>query len=395
MTAAHLAAGERLRAVTTRIDAPGELLDHLGAGGFAWFGEGVSFVTAGVAATVGTTDAARALQAIRHDAPGIAPLAARPLAVGALPFAGSGSLTIPSLVVGATGDGYAWATRIGAAPTAPAPAPVPVAPSRFDVRGVADRAAWAAAVEYVLARIASGDVEKVVLSREVRIDADRAFDLGALLAHLRRAQPGCFVFADGGFVGATPELLVRRRGRDVSCRPMAGTLPRRGRDDPRAALRSSGKDAHEHTVVIDAVTHELDRWCGGLSVSEPEAVAFADVVHLVTHVDARVTDPTISALDLACALHPTPAVAGTPRDRALALIEQLEPTPRGNYAGPVGWVNADGDGEFAVALRCAQVDGSVARLHAGAGIVAGSIAGAEWDETGAKFDPMLRALVRP
>ncbi|MCU1427119.1 MAG: isochorismate synthase, partial [Actinomycetia bacterium] len=205
-----------------------------------------------------------------------------------------------------------------------------------------------------------------------------------------------FVFADRGFVGATPELLVRRAGERVTCRPMAGTMPRGSNNqDVVARLVGSRKDGHEHAVVVDAVTSALARWCDDIRATGPEPAGLADVVHLATHVSARVVDSSTSALDLACALHPTPAVAGTPRDRAVELIERLEPTGRGKYAGPVGWVNAGGDGEFAVALRCAQIDGRDARLHAGAGIVAGSDPVAEWDETAAKFEPMLRALVRP
>jgi isochorismate synthase len=123
-------------------------------------------------------------------------------------------------------------------------------------------------------------------------------------------------------------------------------------------------------------------------------VALADLTHLATTITARITDPDTSAVDLALALHPTPAVAGTPRATALATIARLEPTPRDCYAGPCGWVDARGDGEFVVALRGAQTNGSRARLHVGAGIVAGSRADAEWSETQAKLEPMLRALVR-
>jgi isochorismate synthase len=251
-------------------------------------------------------------------------------------------------------------------------------------------------VTAALREIHTGALDKVVLAREVHITADAPFDLAGVLALLRAEQPGCFVYADRGFAGATPELLVRRRGAEVTCRPMAGTVPR-GADAAATAARlaASRKDGHEHAVVIAAVREELTRWCSDVRITGPATATFADLTHLVTHVAARVRDSETSALTLATALHPTPAVAGTPRPRALELIEQLEPTRRGKYAGPVGWVNANGDGEFAVALRCAAIDGNVARLHAGAGIVAGSEPDAEWDETSVKLEPMLRALVRP
>jgi isochorismate synthase EntC len=124
-------------------------------------------------------------------------------------------------------------------------------------------------------------------------------------------------------------------------------------------------------------------------------VSLTDLAHLATLITARLRDVDTSAVDLALALHPTPAVAGTPRAAALATISRLEPTPRDRDAGPCGWIDAEGDGEFVVALRGAQLDGDRARLHAGAGIVAGSRAEAEWAETQVKLEPMLRALVRP
>jgi isochorismate synthase len=199
------------------------------------------------------------------------------------------------------------------------------------------------------------------------------------------------VFADDGLVGATPELLVRRSGANVTCRPMAGTV---ARDADAAALRSN-KNSREHDYVASTVAAELERWCTDVVAADPAPASFADVTHLVTDVRGVVREEETSALDIARALHPTPAVAGTPRGAALHMIERLEPTERGNYAGPVGWVGAHGDGEFAVALRCAQIDDRHARLHAGAGIVAGSDPAAEWEETSVKFEPMLRALVRP
>jgi isochorismate synthase len=161
------------------------------------------------------------------------------------------------------------------------------------------------------------------------------------------------------------------------------------------ALVRSEKDAREHQPVVDAVLEALAPTCAGVVAHGPSPIALADLTHLATTITARVRDLDTSALDLALALHPTPAVAGTPRATALAAIARLEPTPRDLYAGPCGWVDASGDGEFVVALRGAQIDGTRARLHAGAGIVAGSHPDAEWAETQVKLEPMLRALVRP
>jgi len=197
------------------------------------------------------------------------------------------------------------------------------------------------------------------------------------------------VYADGGFVGASPELLVRRTGDDVTARPMAGTGARA--DD----LVRSEKDGREHRLVVDAVREALAALCDAPDVHETASVSLTDLAHLATTITARVADRETSAVDLALALHPTPAVAGTPRDAALAAIDRLEATPRDRYAGPYGWVDAEGDGAFVVALRSAHIDDCVARLHAGAGIVAGSQAEAEWAETQVKLEPMLRALVRP
>jgi len=175
----------------------------------------------------------------------------------------------------------------------------------------------------------------------------------------------------------------------VTARPMAGTAPHA--DD----LRRSGKDAREHQIVVDAVVTALASFCDDVHALGTAPVSLTDLAHLATTITGRVRDLDTSAVDLALALHPTPAVAGTPRAAALAAITRLEATPRDLYAGPCGWVDATGDGEFVVALRGAQINGNHARLHAGAGIVAGSRPESEWAETRSKLEPMLRALVRP
>jgi menaquinone-specific isochorismate synthase len=209
------------------------------------------------------------------------------------------------------------------------------------------------------------------------------------------------VFAADGLVGATPELLVRRRGASVMSRPMAGTIARGATDEgdraAEATLAASVKDGLEHRLVVDAVVVGLR--ASGVDVTTvrgPEVARLATVSHLATTIAGTVDLRSArSALELALALHPTPAVAGAPLDTALAALQDLETFDRGRYAGPVGWVDAGGDGEWAVALRCAELEGPTARLVAGAGIVAGSDPDDEWAETQAKLEPMLRVLVQP
>jgi len=384
-----------LRAVTREVDPVADLLDALGADGFAWIGGGQALVTSGVAAVVPAERAMETLFEIDAD-DDVALPGAGPIAVGALPFAPDAAATmiVPATVVGRAPDGRTWVTRVG--PRAvPLPEPA-VAPTRYTVRAVQSRAWWDHAVAGALAAIAEHGIEKVVLAREVTVDADAEFDVRTVLRRLRAQQPGCFVYADGGFVGATPELLVQRRGRTIESRPMAGTAPGSVAEDVARTLAASNKDAREHRFVVDAVRDVLAPVTSTLEVPElPEVEHFGNLAHLVTPIRGELTDTSLDALALARLLHPSPAVGGTPTDAALRVIDELEPFDRGPYAGPVGWVDARGDGAFAVALRGAQLDGAHAVLRAGAGIVAGSDPDAEWLETAAKFEPMLRALVVP
>ncbi len=376
-----------------RADDPAGLLDHLGADGCAFIRpDGQGFVTSGVAARLDPHDAAAAVAAIGGGA----------IAVGALPFTGGGSLAIPARIVRRAIDGTLRLTELGPADrleVAPRPTTrVGRVPRRFAVEARQDLATWDATVAAALGAIDDGTLRKVVIAREVQVDADTPFEVAVVLARLLATQPGCYVYADGGFVGASPELLVERNGSVARSRPMAGTAARRASvdDDDRAVaeLLESRKDDVEHALVVEAVRAALAEHCDTIEVSEPVAERFATVSHLTTTVTGRVVNGA-GALTLALALHPTPAVGGSPRARALRAIDAFEPFDRGQYAGPVGWIDEHGDGEWAVALRCATLDGSHARLLAGAGIVDGSDPDAEWAETQAKLEPMLRALVRP
>lgn len=378
---------------------------------------------------------------------------AGPIAVGALPFdeRSPGSLVVPALIVARRADGSGWLTatgrgqeppglhieradaiaerhadrhgrqtapgpsaaagfgagrRLGADPDGP-PRRTGATPSRnghgrpaeavVGRRELPGRAVWTESVRRILADIDSGEIRKVVLARQLVVEAGGRFDRRVILDRLRRSHPSCFTYAAADFVGASPELLIRRRGTDVVSCPMAGTV-RRG-DTPEedealvAGLRRSVKEAEEHRLLVEAVVAALAPVCTGPpTAGEPDVIRFPTVSHLATRVSGELHEPAPSALALAGRLHPTPAVGGLPRSEALAAIADLEGFDRGLYAGPVGWVDANGDGEWAVALRGAQLDGPRARLVAGAGIVAGSDPDAEWEETEAKLAAMRAAL---
>ncbi|MBB2910631.1 isochorismate synthase [Streptosporangium becharense] len=256
------------------------------------------------------------------------------------------------------------------------------------------------AVREAITHLRSGRLAKVVLARSLRIPFDGR--LTPLLAALARHDPAGYTFAvplrDGRvLLGASPELLVSRRGRNVAANPLAGSAPRSAdpaEDRSRArGLLESAKDRHEHALVVDAVAESLRPLCGTLTVpAEPVLTRTATMWHLSTTVTGELADPGVSSLTLAAALHPTPAVCGVPTEAARRLIAELEPFDRDFYTGVVGWENASGDGEWALTIRCAIADGSVISLFAGAGIVADSDPEAELAETTAKFGTALRAL---
>ena len=262
---------------------------------------------------------------------------------------------------------------------------------------------YAGAVAEAISRIRAGGLEKVVLARSL-VASNPGIEMGALLAELRRRDPGCHLFAapgfaaaEGDFVGATPETLIRREGDRVLSLPHAGTAarspdPARDRQAAEALLRSA-KNRHEHAAVVEAVADALQPHCAELWVDpEPHLAATATVWHLATAVRGRLRPSAPGALSLAAALHPTPAVCGTPTAAAAELIAELEPGSRGLYAGLVGWVDSRGDGEWAVSLRCALVTRAAVRIHAGAGIVAESQPELEVAETDVKFRTLIDAL---
>lgn len=414
MKAAAPARQRQLRARTRYVDRDIDALETLPAKGFAWWHDGWGFVADGVLRRVPASRVDEVLADIVVDddvqAPGTGPVA-----VGAMPFelAAEPSVTaemvIPAVVTGRGDDGRTWVTHVDADPCAsprafePSPSRQGEKPERFDVRVVMSEREWASAVATVLAGISEGSLEKVVLARQVVVSAEADFSLADVVSHLRRENPRCYVFAMDGLVGASPELLVQRRGDAVLSRPMAGTVTfddddvDLGADHGRALrwLAASRKNQWEHKLVVDAVVERLASLClDHPRVSRADVEVFSDLAHIATSVKGNLAQPAPSALRLALELHPTPAVAGEPTGPALELISRLESRRRGRYGGPVGWVDARGDGEFAVALRCAQVHANQAVLYAGAGIVAGSTWETEWQETQAKLEPMLKALTR-
>ncbi len=342
----------------------------------------------------------------RHDEVGLP--GCGPVAFAALPFSDGApaSIVVPALVAGRADDGTRWITTVGPDDAVPLePAPVPEAagatPTSYLVTSTRPPSAWCQAVAEAVAELQAGTLAKVVLAREVVVEADTPLDAATILRRLETAAPpSSMVYAVDGLLGASPELLVSRMGDIVRSHPMAGTTRRTG--DPTtdahlaATLLASAKDRAEHQITIDMVLDTVLPFCSYVdSEPEPSIVAAGNVQHLASLVEGRLSSPPASVLALVAALHPTPAVCGWPRHQARLLIQRLEGLERGRYAGAVGWVDADGNGRFAVAIRGMELDGRRARVLAGTGIMADSDPASELDETRAKLQAVLSAVVRP
>ncbi|MGQ0846978.1 MAG: isochorismate synthase [Sporichthyaceae bacterium] len=391
--------------------AAAELLEVLPAGSpLAWVRHGEGLVGWGEAARLSLTGPdrfdratawARALFADtvvedRVDLPGTGPVL-----FGSFAFADAPApsvLVLPRTIVGHR-DGRSWLTTVGAEPARLAsPTPAPVAPTvRIDDNDTGE-AGWRRAVAEAVRRIQAGELSKVVLARELRAQADAPVDVRHLLRGLASRYPECFTFAVADLVGATPELLIRRVGAEVSSRVLAGTAwpgdPDGFESDAHVAqrLQGSDKDREEHAYAARSAADALRPYCTELTVpAEPSVLTLRNVAHLATEVTGTLRADT-PALALAGLLHPTAAVCGTPTQAAARVIADLESIDRGRYAGPVGWMDARGDGEWGIALRCAQVDGTALRLFAGCGIVAGSDPEVEAAEAAAKFDAVRETL---
>ena len=365
------------------------------------------------------------------------------LAFGALPFDRSAptSLVVPEVVYGSDAAGQEWITLIG-----PGRPVIPSGPgglrswlarrSAHSRHGAASRAAsgavagagsgsasgadrsgpsplivprssddaFRAAVAEALRAIGKGELAKVVLARRVDVTMGRAIAVTELLRRWHGLEPNCALFSlpttEGQFVGASPELLIERSGPHLRSRPLAGTAGRSASDASGAhpgSLLSSSKDGYEHRLVVEAIDDVLRPLCGELEVpARPGLVHLRSITHLGTPITGTLAlrpDGTVpSALELVAALHPTPAVGGVPRRAALGLIERLEPDPRGRFAGPVGYMDASGDGVWMVGIRSMSVRGATARLAAGVGIVEGSEPERELRETNLKLASVFDAL---
>jgi menaquinone-specific isochorismate synthase len=398
-----------LRVVTRPVPDPGDLLARLPApSGVVWTRGGEGFIGWGEAVRVDLgpgerfARAAAALAALRREAEVDDPLGVPGSGLVAFtsftfdPAASGSVLLVPATVLARRG-GRAWLTTVdGAEAAVPPPQGLP-ATGRIRFAGASvSELAWLEAVDTARARLDGVTIEKVVLARDLAVWSEEPFDPRVLARRLAERFPACFTFAVDGLVGASPELLVRRTGTAVDSLVLAGSAAR-GRDAAEDAalgrtLLASSKDLHEHRPAVAAVAGALRALGVELQLdAEPRLLRLDNIQHLATDVRGRLAGAA-TALDLAGRLHPTPAVCGTPTDAARALIRELEGLDRGRYAGPVGWVDARGDGEFAIALRCAVVVGARARLFAGAGIVAESLPEAELEETRLKFRAMQSAL---
>ncbi|HPG76489.1 MAG TPA: isochorismate synthase [Rhodoglobus sp.] len=303
-------------------------------------------------------------------------------------------LTVPSVIVGRRG-GVTWITRFeGGFPVEPS-TPWATRPASL-VPGAMTPGRYEAAVLAARQHIRAGELGKVVLARDLVADIGWVADKRGWLARLAAAYPDTFTFAHSGLMGSSPETLVRVSGGDVSARVLAGTA-RRWPDDATdvhaaSTLASSAKDRGEHDHAVRSVLDSLAPHATDVTTSDPYPLRLPNLWHLASDVHGTLV-PGRTALELVGALHPTAAVAGTPTDVALELITELEPFDRGRYAGPVGWVDAAGDGEWAIALRCALIDddGHIT-AWAGAGIVADSEPAKELAETELKFRPIVEAF---
>ena len=336
------------------------------------------------------------------------------VAFGAFAFADQSEstsvLVVPELVLGIR-EGRAWVTRIAlatgddeAADAAasevleiPEPAPRRRVPRVTFSPGAVPPEQYQAAVAEAVRRIDAGDLEKVVLARQLLGELQEEDGLRATINRLAEDYPDTWVYAVDGLIGASPETLVRVDHGPVSARVLAGTTARGAGEasdrERAAALASSAKDLAEHALAVASAVKRLEPHTARLDASpEPFTLQLPNLWHLATDLKGTLGDGS-SSLDLVQAVHPTAAVAGTPRRVALKVLAELEGFDRGRYAGPVGWIDGDGDGEWAIALRCAQVapDGTVA-AYAGCGIVHDSVPADELAETVMKFRPIVEAF---
>lgn len=400
---------------TVRVDDPGPLLALLPEhGALAWVSDGDGLVGWGEAARVELSgpdrfaeaeqwwDEVVAASVVTDDVglPGSGLVAFGSFAFD--PLAASSVLAVPQVVVGHR-EGTWWITRatVAGEPALGAEGVTAVRPP-CGLRVADDDAAgavWERAVAGAVRRIEAGELDKVVLAREVPVRLDEPLDVRWPLQRLATGYPACWTFSVEGLIGATPEVLVRLRDGVATSRVLAGTLRRSGdaNEDARRgdAFARSIKDIEEHGYALRSVADALALHASAVEVPEdPFVLELPNVLHLASDVTATVR-PGTSSLSLLASLHPSAAVCGTPTDVAMAVVREVEGLQRGRYTGPVGWTDASGDGEWGIALRCAEIDPDDRRrlrLFAGGGIVSGSKPADELAETAAKLLPMREAL---
>ncbi len=397
-----------MRAVSTPLDVDVDLNDVARHDGYLFVRDGVGFAGRGVAARVPIDQAVTFLAAIHHDdqtGSGRSEFGHGPIALGALPFlpGSSAELIVPRVTVGKDGRGRSWVTRIDdaddelEAPTQPSPMA-----ASFTLRPGVEIEHYLTAVTAARDAVRAGSMDKAVIARPIVVESDHPIDVHAVLRRLKATFGSSYRFSVDGFVGASPELLVAVDGDVVSAHPLAGTTRTTGDNDVdtrlASELQASAKNRIEHRAAIEMVRDTLLPYCSYLDwAPEPSIVKVANVQHLGSQAEGRLSKPTATVIELVRALQPTPAVGGYPRSVAIELITAVEGFERGLYGGTVGWVDAYGNGTWAVSLRCAELsaDRLSARLVAGGGIVADSEPLAELAETQAKFQAMLSAIVRP
>ena len=347
----------------------------------SWLRRGEGLVGWGVAARLDTSGPTRFSDAVKWWSETIARAdvddqvgepGSGPVCFGAFAFAdepGDSVLVIPQVVVGRRGD-RTWLTTVSVEAPDLAPASAPRAPAGLTFSdGARNGEEWMSVVAEAVGRITSGELEKVVLARDLIASTDEPLDVRWPLHRLADQYEMCWTFHVDGLFGATPEMLVRRERGLVTSRVLAGTIRRTGDDDRDLALAAtlarSSKDLEEHEYAVRSVADALEPHCSSMNVPEaPFVLHLPNVMHLATDVNGVVHD-LASSLQLAESLHPSAAVGGTPTAAATALIHEIEGMPRDRYAGPVGWMDASGDGEWGIALRSAMVTDSGVRLFAG------------------------------
>ncbi len=414
----HASTPAPLTVHTVAIPDPGDLLELLPEPGTSWVRRSEGMVAWGEVSRVHVAGPTRIDDAntwwrllVRHATvrDEVGERGTGLIAFGSFSFAdlspAGGALIVPRFVVGRR-EGKAWLTFVSDQLDEPMPSladaltrrssPTPLGTVTVDA---GDQAHWEASVASAVTRISAGELDKVVLARAVNATAERPVDVRAVLGPLAADYPTCWAFHVDGLVGATPELLARVDHGLVTSRVLAGTIRMTGDDmgdlARAAALARSSKDREEHTYAVSSVTQVLAAHCASVNVpDEPSVLHLHNVMHLATDVTG-VLSHNVSALELIRELHPSAAVCGTPTLNAGRVIDDLEHLDRARYAGPVGWVDGAGDGEWCIGLRSAEIDPEDPRrmrLFAGCGIVAASDPESEWLESEAKLEPMRKAL---